>query len=389
MTSSAYNKFYCSQKFTWLSVDLEKKQSYSCCAAIPSRVDVQWLHQHPGGIFNTPLLHKEREAMLADQPVSSCETSCWQPERNQVPSKRILDQSYVKTHTDIQAEPEVLNIILGSTCNLTCSYCCKNYSSAWLRDIVDHGPYLEHQRYQLAPIDRVLFKISQPELKNTKDFNFLLNELATFKNLPQVRISGGEPFLYNNLVDVVEKIGHAQSISINTGLGVDNSRLRKLLERLQQFDNVEIKISAETVGSLYEFNRYGNTWENFIENVNTVREMNFSIAFMSVISNLTIHGLLDFDQQFGQYPGLYEMCSEPDFLAVNVLDRESKSQLCDQLANSTISIRESLIQALQQPCQPAQQADLARYITEFASRRQLNLDIFPTSMLKWLDITQG
>ena len=127
--------FYCNQKFWWLSVDLEKFQTFSCCAATPQRVNLSWVKENPGQIFNTPLLQQERTMMLDNQPVSSCSSSCWVPESQGMPSRRLTTNGQLSTHSSVVSSPETLNIVVGTDCNMTCVYCCKFYSTAWSRDI--------------------------------------------------------------------------------------------------------------------------------------------------------------------------------------------------------------------------------------------------------------
>jgi organic radical activating enzyme len=378
--------FYCSQKWTWLGVDLEKKSTQSCCTAEPSRVDIKWLKKNPGQLFNTPLLQQERQSMLDNQPVLSCESSCWRPERNGVASRRLIEQSFNPTHTELTASPDILNIIFGSTCNLTCSYCCKQYSSAWLHDIATAGPYLGQERFTINNFDRVLLQLSQPELRTSVDFEFLLAESSQFKNLRQVRISGGEPFLYNSLPALLDQVGTAAEVVINSGLGVNPDRFARQLDRITHVDNLEITVSAENINQFYEFNRYGNSYENFLCNLNAIKERNIRITFNSVISNLTVFGLADFVAEFGDYPIHYSFCSEPDFLAVNVLDSTSIDQLVKRIDQSQIAIKDQLIESLYGPATREQQENLSVYLKEFARRRNLDLAIFPRSMLQWLSI---
>jgi len=186
--------FYCSQKFTFLTVDVEKRLIYSCCAATPEKIDLNWLKNNTGQLFNTPLLQSERQMMLDNIPVASCEANCWKPERKNITSRRKWSNSQVKTITDIQTtSPQTLNINLGSTCNLTCSYCCKQYSSAWRQDILNNGPYLDQDRYTPTNQDRLLLKISQNEHKESTTFQLILDEVSKFDRLQTINVSGGEP----------------------------------------------------------------------------------------------------------------------------------------------------------------------------------------------------
>jgi hypothetical protein len=82
------SNYFCSEKFTWLSVDLEKKTNRSCCAAQPHNIDLKWLTTNPGHLFNTPELINERKMMLDNQPVATCEDVCWRTESRGMVSRR-------------------------------------------------------------------------------------------------------------------------------------------------------------------------------------------------------------------------------------------------------------------------------------------------------------
>jgi hypothetical protein len=112
----------------------------------------------------------------------------------------------------------------------------------------------------------------------------------------------------------------------------------------------------------------------------------FSVKFQSVISNLTVLGLAEFADTFSDIPVQFLFCNDPDFLAVNVLDDNTKDQLINSLNNTEINLRDEIISNIQVPCQETQRRQCAHYIKEFATRRNLSLDIFPTGMLQWLDI---
>jgi len=388
MSADSTTNFYCSQKFTWLSVDVEKHLSYSCCTAIPEKLDINWLKNNPGNIFNTPGLHQDRIDMLTNQPVASCSESCWKPESKGLASRR----TKLKSHTYIDRGPDTtsptdLNLQLGSTCNLTCSYCCKQYSSAWYKDIDQQGPYLDYEnRYKLIPEDRLVRKISQHDLQESDTFQVLINEMTKLDQVERITVSGGEPFLYNQFPDLLNTFDRAPSVIFYTGLGVDHKRLAKQISRIHIRNNLQVVVSAENCGNLYEFNRYSNTYENFLRNLEILVSAGFNITFNSVLSNLTLFGILEFAETFSQYPIVYSFCNSPDFLAVNVLDDSSKSALIDLFNQVRISESDLLISSLQQPCTDTQKKQFAQFLIEFSRRRNLSLDIFPTSMLKWLEI---
>jgi len=384
MSSDSRTNFYCNQKFNWLSIDLEKRLSYSCCSAEPTKVNVNWHKSNPGKLFNTPELVDERQDMLNNKAVSSCSSACWVPEAQGLPSRRVTMNSDKKTHTDVIAQPETLNIITGSQCNLTCSYCSKQYSSAWRRDIKDNGVYLANSILQ--PIDLLLEKISQSEHYNSVGAEVILSEFKYFTNLKKIYITGGEPFLYNKLVDLLENINSTAEIVCYSGLGVNPIRFKTQLEKIKQFSNVSVCVSAENIDKFHEFNRYGNSYTTFQENFELLKASGIKIKIQSVISNLTIFGLVDFVKPYSDYEILYQFCNSPDYLNISVLDPTSKENLKTVISSSNLPAKDLILDGLSADPTVKQQEDCAFFLKEFARRRNLSLDIFPKSMLQWLSI---
>jgi organic radical activating enzyme len=322
--------------------------------------------------------------MLDNIPVESCRTACWIPESQGFTSRR-LQLGQEKTHINIVARPESLNIVLGSNCNLTCSYCCKQFSTSWLRDIKDHGQYLDTARFEILPIDHVLLEISQNEHEQTDAFDVLTKEIKSFDNLKKVDITGGEPFLYNGLPALLEHVSQSVEILLYTGLGVNHNRLKNQINKIKHMSNLKIVVSAENVDKFYEFNRYGNTYNNFEQNLKLLLDAGLAVSFSTVISNLTIFGLTEFVNKYSQMPINYDFCYDPDYLGINVLDNNSKEQLTKSIRASSIPIKDTIIQAISIEYTPAQQKNCATFVKEFAQRRNLDLDIFPNTMLEWLN----
>jgi molybdenum cofactor biosynthesis enzyme MoaA len=384
MTTEVSN-YFCSEKFTYLSVDLEKKINRSCCAAQTYNVDLKWLAANPGHLFNTPILVKEREMMLNNQPVTSCEDVCWKPEAQGIPSRRQQLQLGTPQVLPVMSTPNRLHISIGSTCNLTCVYCCKQYSDAWYRDINDHGEYFDHPRFNITNQDQVLAKLSQTSTIGSNSYQALLSEMQHFNQLELIEIGGGEPFLYNGLESLLDHFDTAVEIHLFTGLGVDTKRLTNQLSKLDIDRNISIHISAESTGALYEFARYGNSWQRFLDNVKVIVDQGFDIVFRSTISNTTVFGLDHFAKEFEQHKIMYQFCNDPDWLAVNVLDTQTKQQLIRQFERSKITIKDQLLTALSCDSTPDQQNNFIKYITQFASRRNLDMSIFPNTLNNWIN----
>jgi organic radical activating enzyme len=370
---------YCNQKFWWLNVDLTRKQQYSCCSATPADIDIPWLSKNSGKLFNTPLLHQERKAMLNNEPVASCYDNCVRPENQGLVSRRYIEQGNIKTHTEIESSPTLVNVIIGSTCNLTCVYCCKQYSSAWLRDIEQLGPYFDTNRFKIWPNDQVKKHF---DIQADSDYKLLLDELALLSP-DTIHISGGEPFLYNNLYNLVSE-STAKTIKINTGLGVDPVRFQQQINKLKDIKNIEILVSGETVGKLYELVRYGNEFERFETNLQTVQQSGLKHTMVSVISNLTVLGIVDFYRRYQDVESYFVLCNDPEFLSVNVLDDVTKAIVIEQIQKLDHPVKSTILDNIVKPATLQQHKDFSKYIQEFASRRNIALNVLPDSLINWI-----
>jgi pyruvate-formate lyase-activating enzyme len=359
-------------------VEPERQLISSCCAAHPEKIDLAWLAQNPKQLFNTPKLVKERSEMLENIPVASCRDTCWSVEDRQLPSRRTLGGSDVKTHKNIFASPKVLNIVIGTDCNLTCVYCCKQLSMAWLRDIQNNGPYFETERFMINDSDILRIQTGQKQIQSSYSYHAVLDQASHYEKLEKVEITGGEPFLYNALPDLLKKF-HAPTY-VFTGLGVDPKRFRRMIGQLHK--NVTLVISAENLHQQYEFIRYGNTYQKFLQNLEIIKESGLEYKFSIVLSNLTIHAYKEFEDKHGNKDNIILFCNDPVFLAMNVMDDESKKALLDL----TYKYRDAEIkQALIADCSTQQKSMFVSYIKEFASRRKLSLEVFPKSFRRWIE----
>lgn len=380
--------FYCSQKFRDVSINVQNRTMSACCYAQTEKIDLEFLRQNPGRLFNMPFLLQERQDMLNNRPVKSCEAACWIPESQGVTSRRDLSETGEKSHTDIETEPEVVSVILSTDCNLTCSYCSPTSSTAWARDIMNNGAYsMPHfddaSRYQLSERDKILFNISQKEMTRHPTTNLILSGITKIKPETHVKIIGGEPLLHNDLPDLINMLGN-QKITVITGLGVDSTRLQKILNKIDLSKNIIFTVSAETTGSYYELNRYGITYEKFLNNLDIVRATGKPVSFSCVLSNLTVFDHARFAEEFAEHKQ-YTFCSQPDFMTVNVMDDESKQYVIDQLESSDIEIKNTIIDSVRAPCTQEQRQNLKAFVTEFVRRRPgLSLDVFPKSFVNWI-----
>lgn len=383
MSITVTRDYYCSQKFDWLEIRTYDGFVQSCCKADPDRLTVESLKTDPAAFFNWPKIVEERQMMLENRRVPGCE-SCWYHEDRGLPSRRVdyLQPRYDQT----RQTPKTINLVISNTCNLTCVYCCKNFSHSWARDIIENGPYElnDYQdRYEITDRDRLLFKMSQKDLDKSKVGDLVLDQIqSNTQGIEKIMITGGEPLLYNSLIEILQSFKGIK-VSVYTGLGVSKSRLSNMISKMKDLD-IDLVISAENTGRFHEFNRYGSKYSDFLENLQVVKE-HFPTSFASSISNLTV---IDWDRflELNRESEIYvNPLVDPDFLRVNMLDDETKLRITKRLEKLNDPRNENILELLSEPADPILKPRLKSFLQRFLkSRQDINLDIFPDSFKSWL-----
>jgi len=384
---------YCSIKFKELQVQVQGRLLYNCCKAFPERVNLEWFEKNPGKLFYTPTMLSDRASMLEGKRTMACEHGCYKYEDQGLISRRQSDEKRFNVEeviSNIYNPLESLNISLSHDCNLTCAYCGTYSSSAWARDIDKNGEYnIEGYDNKIDNWGKLWQKMKQKERSdNSQFFKLLLNEITLYPNLKSINILGGEPFLHNELLEIIEKIND-KKIMILSGLAVSSNRLKNIVKSIKdKKNNISLLISAENTNSFFEFIRYGTTWKKFIEHINYIKQNQIKFGFTSTMSNITSFDILPFYEMFGKDHNIkFNPVAERTFLQLNVLDDLSKQNLLDSIKDkmdNTFFLQ--LKQSVSQEYSDNERKKLSVFLKEFARRRNLKLDIFPVHFLKWLDL---
>ena len=379
--------YYCSQKFDWVEIRLYDGFVASCCQAQSHRVTLSDIKNHPVGFFNYSQIQKERQQMLDNQPVAGCETGCWSLERQNIQSRRQQAGTDQKIYSTPEGIPKTLNLVINNTCLQSCVYCCKNFSSSWLADVVKNGDYNipgYENRYNASSHDKVLSRISQPELHNSKFSQTVLEQIV--ENSDQIEhliITGGEPLLDNNLVRLLQELSHVPKITLYSGLTVATDRLQRMVDSMRSVSHLNFIISAENTNALHEFNRYGSKQSLFDANLNIIKS-NFSMQFSSTVSNATLFGLPDFLRKYSKDTVEFNLLVDPVYLAPNILDDHSKQVVVEQLQASGRPNLYNVINYIMLPADPVQKPVLKQFLDQYSKRRDLDLGIFPESWTHWM-----
>jgi len=193
------------------------------------------------------LIDLRTDNLTGTLPLNVCETCLVQEKTD----KKSMRNGYLETHGDINPKDglQYLDINIDMTCNLACVTCGPWSSTTWRNEL----------------------KIKDSAVRPNVD-NFLLEKInkLELKQLREIRIWGGEPFLTNThhqiLKHIADKIDVSQvKLMYNTnGTQIINNDTKKLIER---FKFARISFSIDAIGPAFEYIRYPAKWEEVEKNL--------------------------------------------------------------------------------------------------------------------------
>ena len=206
-----------------------------------------------------------QQRMLNNQPGKTCYT-CYDLEDDKtgfdIISDRIfyireLKQIPLSTYQLDQHDLNTIDVRWTNLCNFACVYCSSEFSSRWANEL--DKPVVSPNLEQLARFKQYIFDHA-PTLKH-------------------VYMAGGEPLLMKEnleLLELLQKTNPNVNLRINTNLSKTNTRV---FDKICEFPNVHWTVSVETMADEFEYIRYGGRWEDFLENLKSIQQLDHKISF--------------------------------------------------------------------------------------------------------------
>jgi hypothetical protein len=284
---------FCLAKWTQVTMHLHNGTTHSCHHPEPHKVSVEELSRNPTALHNSKVKKMARKEMLENKRPSEC-SYCWNVEDNSTSfSDRVFKSSepwsepyfdeISKSDWRDNFNPKYVEVSFSNTCNFKCAYCGPEYSSKWMEEINDHGPYKLSFDYNGT---------KRMEERNTKPYkhsedNPYVNSFwewfpELYKSMDTFRITGGEPLLSKDTWKVLDFILETDEpnrnlkLSINSNLGVPDNLIDRLIEKLDEIirnnlvKEVIIFTSCDGYGIQSEYTRYGMNFEKLFNNIDKV-----------------------------------------------------------------------------------------------------------------------
>ena len=284
---------FCLAKWTQVTMHLHNGTTHSCHHPEPHKIGLEEIVRNPTALHNSKIKKQARKEMLEDKRPTECQY-CWNVEDSSSSfSDRIFKSSepwsepYFDeiTKSDWRADynPKYAEVSFSNTCNFKCAYCGPEYSSKWMEEINEFGPY--NLSYEYNGTRRMEERNTKPYKHSEQNpyvdafwewFPELYESLDTF------RITGGEPLLSKDTWKVLDYIIDSEKpnknlkLSINSNLGVTDELIDKLIEKLEiiikdnKVKELIIFTSCDGYGKQAEYTRFGLDFEKLFQNVDKI-----------------------------------------------------------------------------------------------------------------------
>ena len=211
--------------------------------------------------------------------------------------KKIPVDTYRVNNFDLQT----IDVRWTNLCNFACVYCDAEFSSKWANEMN--------------------VQITTPSEEQSANFQEYIYKHA--KQLKHVYLAGGEPLLMKENLELLKELNPEVNLRINTNLSKVNTGV---FDAVCKFKNVHWTVSAETIETEFEYIRFGGKWQDFLDNLNVIRQLDHKISFNMLwflLNYDTVFGYVDYLKGLGFHNNSFIIGAllTPDYLNIRHLPK--------------------------------------------------------------------
>lgn len=310
----------CSAKWKQVTIHLQNGHTHSCHHPQTHKVSVEEITENPAALHDSKYKIEQRIKMLNGERPDECDY-CWRVEDNG--SGALSDRVYksaepwgfddlddvTKFDVTMPSNPTYVEVSWSNVCNLKCSYCGPMFSSKWMSEIENHGPYPTSGRF--GNVDSLKETNSMP-IPN-RDHNPYVEAFWAWwpemsPKLQHLRVTGGEPLMsqhtFRLLQDIIDNPRPDLELSINSNMCVPDAIINKFVilakEVIQKGAVKRLKVftSNEAHGFKADYIRHGMDYGKWLSNLDDLLDKcpDLGITVMSTFNALSVTSYVDFLQ---------------------------------------------------------------------------------------------
>ena len=313
--------------YPWVGLDIEVQQDFRPCCKYKNML----AKNLPDFLASDERKQLQQDFLDGKKP-EGC-SRCWQDEASGILSKRQRDWVTVFNETEPDLNSfKVLSVPFGNICNLACRTCKSYASSRWLTE--------EHKLKKVFPETK-----SWPHNRYYAEPDFLKNIKSVSDDLILIEMPGGEPFV-SGIEEHLEYLDYliehnAKNITIHYTTNCTIMPDERFWERWSKFKKIDMQLSIDGIGKVYEYTRWPGVWSEVYENIQHYKQKrkDYSNLMLSISHTMSIFTVFYVDEfiewcRVEELPKPYiGMVFRPDYYSVDVLSKETKEYLCSKLTD--------------------------------------------------------
>lgn len=317
----------CLAKWKQVSLHLPTGLNNSCYHPPLHPIPVEGLDVNPGQLHNTPYKKQQRKIMLRNERPAECQY-CWNMEDLGELSDRhyrsgepwaAIDFDAIKNFSgDEDVIPSYVEVNFNHACNLRCSYCSPQFSSAWADEVERHGAYPTLVPHN-APEHFVGNRRPIPARENNPYVEAFWAWWPTlYPRLQHFRMTGGEPLMDRNTYRVFDYVLALPKpdlhLNVTSNFSVDTKLFTKYLDYVQRLCNTNIEHFMQYVsldsGRAHQAEyirhglEFGRLYKYVHEYLDTIPNRN-SLTFIITMNNLSVTGMQEMMEMILNFREMY------------------------------------------------------------------------------------
>jgi hypothetical protein len=425
---------FCGAKWYNATIWLGSGTTASCHHPPAHKIPLNEIALNVKALHNTQYKKLVREQMLRGEQPEECDY-CWKIEA--LGPDKISDRVYKSIiYTDMELQEcatvhdstgdvdlKTLEIAFDATCNFACSYCNPSFSTTWMADVKQNGPYQNLVSDGAAAFQQDGSWAQPYGLKNEGN-----PYVAAFMewwegdlqySLKELRITGGEATMsadFWKLMDWWKDHPDCPvSLAVNSNLGAKRQLIERLCEISHSFKNFVLYTSNESYGTQAEYIRNGMIWTEWYNNLNMMLEHGNikSSHIMMTINSLCLFNItqfmdkmLELRRKYGKWHVVmsYNILRFPSFQSpltlpmdirvklsknldewLQVNTKELHSMECDGIRRLIAYLQEVEVGHNQTSSLESRQRDFKSFFSQYDSRRGLDFKQTFPELVEWWD----